>query len=1228
MKRKAESDDTVVGGEEESQVTTSGEAFAAKRKKNKKHNAARGGPAEEVEENNDEGEAEEHLSILELRGDGDVCRALMERYARSSAQQHRHLCATAAAMQSILSEEGLPLTPPAYFAAAITALRDADRSDREGVAALSAFLAIVLPLLASESLPKPRAKDAAFVIVSFLRDPSAGLSTGTLRSMVKSLGLVALRLDLEDWLSIELPLETLLVFGVDKRPKVRRCAQSCLEELSKNCRSSSIVKKTSKVVHRMHRKYIVLVKNSYSIEPTNAAPNNATSKPEHLEALHMLNVLNTMLPYISDKIRMKILSDSYELLGCHFSWLTRHILRILEALLEQSDVKVLVPKAENVMSALTSYVSSAEKNPVDTIVSASSLLKNVLRKFGDAFPTMWIRYLPLVFTALIGYLGSDSDTSKLVADILKELINFHINQSLFRLNKGQSDNYKMESSPEAAAVASICSVSDKMLKKCIFPTEHMLEVMSVLFLKLGGSSIFFMKEILLRLAQFALNVDEEKPTMKHLDQCLGAAVIAVGPEKLLSLVPIDFDMDKSTFTNSWIIPILKKYVVGASLQYFMDSIAPMAKHIQESCKKVKKESIRKSLQSCFHSLWDLLPAFCRYPIDISEKIESLSMLCVVVLKEEPSLHEIIASALQVLVHSNRDDTRHCVDEPCSIFYQNFDMEFRSFCYSREVASKNMKALASRSMELFQILKDIFFDSPDKRECIKDALGSLGFIIPSEFIRNFFLSELKIVEHSSILTDSESLYDYVQDENKRVGEAKAVLEKNEERSRLVMELASSFVEAADTDLTNIIFDLVRSSLLDINGVCQCEAYFTLSRILKEKDFYTSAQLDEVIELLFSVKPPVDASSLKNRFSCFDSLLVYILKSHAADMNTKAFLILNEILLTLKSKKESRKLAYDSLITISAKLKTPDPDNADSDLLRLFSMVMGYLSSSSPHIMSGAVSALSLLIYQDAAFCLSVPNLIPSVLLLLQNKANEVIKATLGFIKVLVSSLICNDLRKLFPEILQGVLPWSLVSKYHFRSKVSIILEILIRKCSSEAVENQTPDKYKGFVKSITKGRANRKLDKEANIADSTERSVDSKTKGGKKRLRDNALNPTEKPSKDNSSSSRKKTWHKPQNGFSNSKNSSKMMSKGFRSRSNSAGRSNSHSQNKAWTRNVSTNHKRKYPEKQNINGVDTRTKKQRQSLNVASDKKPKLDKLSVASKSLASSRLNKHRRRSS
>lgn len=55
-------------------------------------------------------------------------------------------------------------------------------------------------------------------------------------------------------------------------------------------------------------------------------------------------------------------------------------------------------------------------------------------------------------------------------------------------------------------------------------------------------------------------------------------------------------------------------------------------------------------------------------------------------------------------------------------------------------------------------------------------------------------------------------------------------------------------------------------------------------------------------------------------------------------------------------------------------------------------MGYLSGSSPHIMSGAVSALSVLVHNNAEICLLVPDLVPSVLALLQTKAVEVIKVS--------------------------------------------------------------------------------------------------------------------------------------------------------------------------------------------------------------------------------------------
>lgn len=55
-------------------------------------------------------------------------------------------------------------------------------------------------------------------------------------------------------------------------------------------------------------------------------------------------------------------------------------------------------------------------------------------------------------------------------------------------------------------------------------------------------------------------------------------------------------------------------------------------------------------------------------------------------------------------------------------------------------------------------------------------------------------------------------------------------------------------------------------------------------------------------------------------------------------------------------------------------------------------MGYISSASPHIKSGAVSVLSVLVYKDTDICLSIPELVPSLLSLLQGKALEVIKVS--------------------------------------------------------------------------------------------------------------------------------------------------------------------------------------------------------------------------------------------
>lgn len=159
--------------------------------------------------------------VAALSDASDICGQLMDRYAKSSAAQHRHLLASAVAMRSILQAESLPLTPAAYFAAAISAIDNASASeslDPTAVSALLSFLAITLPLVPPGGISAPNASDAVGVLVVLLGKKS--LAVSSVRAAVKCLGVLLGFCNLDDWGSVQLGFEILLKFSVDRRPKV------------------------------------------------------------------------------------------------------------------------------------------------------------------------------------------------------------------------------------------------------------------------------------------------------------------------------------------------------------------------------------------------------------------------------------------------------------------------------------------------------------------------------------------------------------------------------------------------------------------------------------------------------------------------------------------------------------------------------------------------------------------------------------------------------------------------------------------------------------------------------------------------------------------------------------------------------------------------------------------------------------------------------------------------
>lgn len=161
-----------------------------------------------------------------IKDGSDICQQLMDRYAKSSAPQHRHLIATAAATRAMLSAESLPLTPSSYFAAAMVNLESASSSTKTlsstEIAALMSFLVILIPAVPPRGIAAPKAREAVEVLARLVvkQDGEDTLGVSTVRSAVKCVGVLLGFCDAEDWNSVKLGFETLLKFSVDKRPKV------------------------------------------------------------------------------------------------------------------------------------------------------------------------------------------------------------------------------------------------------------------------------------------------------------------------------------------------------------------------------------------------------------------------------------------------------------------------------------------------------------------------------------------------------------------------------------------------------------------------------------------------------------------------------------------------------------------------------------------------------------------------------------------------------------------------------------------------------------------------------------------------------------------------------------------------------------------------------------------------------------------------------------------------
>lgn len=439
----------------------------------------------------------------------------------------------------------------------------------------------------------------------------------------------------------------------------------------------------------------------------------------------------------------------------------------------------------------------------------------------------------------------------------------------------------------------------------------------------------------------------------------------------------------------------------------------------------------------------------------------------------------------------------------------------------QVAQSNLKCLQTLAKTwLPQLLNAFVGAAPAGRRPIAAALSSYACLCdPALTAQAFKVALSKYVKATEQAKTGELGPDAVLDGG----------DSNTERRCTYIEAGLLLSGGLDSRALSTLCNAAKAAAEEREPALQKKGYKIMAYILESRADITQPQFQQLIEwLLLNVTTSLSAAK-RYRLRCIKEALLLLIQPDGLpvslpsradhdikgeekdqDRKTKARAVVaemvGEIILCLKeANKKTRAAAYELLVDLARAMQIADPpphshigclDNHDDDehmheeedpqqhqdaggLHALFTMVLGGLVGTSPHMISASVMGLARLLYEFAPVLVSlVPDLLPAVLMLLRSRAREVIKSVLGFVKVVAVRLPVADLVTALPSILEGILLWAEDSKNKFRLKVRVIMERVARRVGFEEMEKCMPEKHKRLLTHIRKANNRRERKKAA------------------------------------------------------------------------------------------------------------------------------------------------------
>ena len=221
---------------------------------------------------------------------------------------------------------------------------------------------------------------------------------------------------------------------------------------------------------------------------------------------------------------------------------------------------------------------------------------------------------------------------------------------------------------------------------------------------------------------------------KEADEIIGQAVQAMGPEAVLTALPLNIIKPvKGQAGRAWMFPILRDYVSNTELDHFKTEMVPLSELMFQKVLdhgSADKTMEIKIYETLVQQIWATLPGYCDLPMDLMEAFDQgFAEMLANLLYKQVELRLDICRALKTLVESNQAIASIGDEE------EDFMLQSRVSC---DTAQKNLTYLGQFAGNMLAVLFNVYTQTlPQSRGPILQTVNAfLSITPPQEVVETF------------------------------------------------------------------------------------------------------------------------------------------------------------------------------------------------------------------------------------------------------------------------------------------------------------------------------------------------------------------------------------------------------------------------------------------------------------------------------------------------------------